>query len=197
MRGKANYCCLARVQHSVLRPGDCGRLHRGSHNTSYAMRVILVFWDGPVLILVVRTGVRTCRCALGRPPLAGAVLVGRWPLSSVLRWWLPLERLPIASVAASAGETVSASCAPGLRHFGFNGWFSSPVRGRERGPFSNSVCHEAVAAAVLPPETEVVAALLVQRSPASHPEFVVPRPSGVEVVHTRGSGTGVPFVMAP
>jgi hypothetical protein len=29
MRGKANRCCLARVQHSVLRPGDCGRLHRG------------------------------------------------------------------------------------------------------------------------------------------------------------------------
>jgi hypothetical protein len=36
-----------------------------------------------------RTGVRTCRCALGRPPFAGAVLVGRWPLSSVLRWWSP------------------------------------------------------------------------------------------------------------
>jgi hypothetical protein len=29
MRGKANCCCLARVQHSVLRPGDCGRLHQG------------------------------------------------------------------------------------------------------------------------------------------------------------------------
>jgi hypothetical protein len=28
--GKANCCCLARVQHSVLRPGDCGRLHRGA-----------------------------------------------------------------------------------------------------------------------------------------------------------------------
>jgi hypothetical protein len=28
MRGKANCCCLERVQHSVLRPGDCGRLHR-------------------------------------------------------------------------------------------------------------------------------------------------------------------------
>jgi hypothetical protein len=28
MRGKANYYCLARVQHSVLHPGDCGRLHR-------------------------------------------------------------------------------------------------------------------------------------------------------------------------
>jgi hypothetical protein len=28
MRGKANCCCLARVQHSVLRSGDCGRLHQ-------------------------------------------------------------------------------------------------------------------------------------------------------------------------
>jgi hypothetical protein len=36
-----------------------------------------------------RTGVRTCRCALGRPPFADAVLVGRWALSSVLGWWLP------------------------------------------------------------------------------------------------------------
>jgi hypothetical protein len=26
--GKANYCCPARVQHSVLCPGDCGRPHR-------------------------------------------------------------------------------------------------------------------------------------------------------------------------
>jgi hypothetical protein len=29
MRGKANSCCPARVQHSVLRPGDCGWLRRG------------------------------------------------------------------------------------------------------------------------------------------------------------------------
>jgi hypothetical protein len=29
MQGKVNYCCLARVQHSVLRPGDHGRLHQG------------------------------------------------------------------------------------------------------------------------------------------------------------------------
>jgi hypothetical protein len=28
MRGKANCCCLARVQHSVLYPGDCGQPHR-------------------------------------------------------------------------------------------------------------------------------------------------------------------------
>ena len=49
---------------------------------------------------------------------------------------------------ASADEIVRATCAPDLRLFGFNGWFSSPMRGRERGPFSSSVCPEAIAAAV-------------------------------------------------
>jgi hypothetical protein len=117
-----------------------------------------VFWDGPVLVLVARTGVRTCRCALGRLPLAGAVLVDRWSLSSVLRWWLPLERLPTAAVAASAGETVSATCAPGLRLFGFNGWSLPLEWGRGQGPSYSSVCPKVIAAAVLPPETKVVAA---------------------------------------
>jgi hypothetical protein len=53
-----------------------------------------------------------------------------------------------AEAVASADETVSATCAQSLRLFGFNGWFSSPVRGRERGPFSGSVGPEAIAAAV-------------------------------------------------
>jgi hypothetical protein len=94
MRGKANCCCLARVQHSVLRLGDCGRLRRGSRNTSYAVRAVLVFWDGPILVFVARTGVRTCRCALGRPALAGAVMAGRWMPPSVLRWWQPEKVSP-------------------------------------------------------------------------------------------------------
>jgi hypothetical protein len=99
MRGKVNCCCRDMVQLSVLHSGDGhavrkpatsrSSLHRWMHNTSYATRAVLVFWDGPVLVLVARTGVRTCRCALGRSPLAGAVLVGRWLLSSVLRWWSP------------------------------------------------------------------------------------------------------------
>jgi hypothetical protein len=38
--------------------------------------------------------VRTCRCALGRAVLAGAVLVGRWLPSSVLRWWQPEKVSP-------------------------------------------------------------------------------------------------------
>jgi hypothetical protein len=40
-----------------------------------------------VLALVARTGVRTHRCALGWPALAGAVLVERWSPLAVLRWW--------------------------------------------------------------------------------------------------------------
>jgi hypothetical protein len=103
MWGKANCCCRARVQLSVLHPGDGRAMRRpatsrfpcavcctrGSHNTPYVARAVLVFWDSPVLVLVVRTGVRTCQCVLERPPLASAVLVGRWLLSSVLRWWSP------------------------------------------------------------------------------------------------------------
>jgi hypothetical protein len=44
-----------------------------------------------------------------------------------------------------------------------------------RGPFSNSVCPRAIATAVFPPETEVVAALLMERLLTSHPEFVIPQ----------------------
>jgi hypothetical protein len=57
-------------------------------------------------------------------------------------------RLPLAEAVASADETVNATCAPDLRLFGFNGWFSSPVMGHERGPFSSSVYPKAIAAAV-------------------------------------------------
>jgi hypothetical protein len=55
---------------------------------------------------------------------------------------------PSAEAVASADETVSATCAPDLRLFGFIGWFSSLVRGRERGPFHSSVCPEAIVAVV-------------------------------------------------
>jgi hypothetical protein len=40
----------------------------------------------------------------GKPP------VQRWPLSSVLRWSLPLVRLSTAEVVASASETINATC---------------------------------------------------------------------------------------
>jgi hypothetical protein len=125
----------------------------GSHNTSYTERAVLVFWDGPVLVFMARTGVRTCRCALGWPALAGAVLVGRWTLPPVLRWWQPEKVSPPTTPSASPALRASGSLAlmAGSR---------SP-----RGDTNESL--PAVAFALGP-------SLLLQRSPASHPEFVVP-----------------------
>jgi hypothetical protein len=151
MRGKANCCCPARVQHSV-RATVAGRTG-GSHNTSYAARAVLVFWDGPVLVFVARTGVRTYRCALGRPALAGVVLVGRWTPPSVLRWWQPEKVSP--STRSSVPSTLWASGSLAL----IAG--SRPPRG------DTNESLPAVAFALGP-------SLLLQRSPASHPEFVVP-----------------------
>jgi hypothetical protein len=149
---------------SSVRAAVAGRTG-GSHNTSYAARAVLVFWDGHVLVLVARTGVRTCRCGLGRPPLAGAVLVGRWPLSSVLRWWQP-ENVSLPT---------TPSVPPALRASGSLALMAGSRPPRGDVPSSGSVRPGAIAAVVLPSETEVVATLLVQRSPASHPEFVVPQ----------------------
>jgi hypothetical protein len=112
MLGKANCCCPARVQHSALCPGDGGQPHRGggSHNTSYAAGAALVFLDGPILVFVARTGVRTCRCALGRLALAGAVLVGRWTPPSVLRWWQLEKASPPMRPSAPPADRPPALC---------------------------------------------------------------------------------------
>jgi hypothetical protein len=110
-----------------------------------------VFWDGLVLVLVARTRVRTCRCTLGRPPLAGAVLVGRWPLSSVLRWWSPEE-------VSHRRRDYQCHPRPDLLLFGFEGLSSPLVWGRGRGPFHSGVFPKVIAAAVEPPDAEVVVA---------------------------------------
>jgi hypothetical protein len=121
MSGKAN-CCCAQPGCSIpssVRATVASRTG-GSHNTSYAARAVLVFWDGPILVFVVRTRVRTCRCALGRPAPAGAALVGRSTPPSVLRWW-QLEK-------ASPSTRPPTPPAPlDLRLPGLNGWFSSFV----------------------------------------------------------------------
>jgi hypothetical protein len=136
----------------------------GSPNTSYAARAAFVFWDGPVLVLVARTGVRICRCALGRTPYAGAVLVGRWSLPSVPRRRQPEE-------VVSADETTSATSTLDLRLFGFNGWFLSFV-GEDL----------SAAAFALRPSPQLSCrprrrslSPLLERSSASHPEFVIPQ----------------------
>jgi hypothetical protein len=166
MWGKANCCCPARVQHSVLRPGDCGRLHRG-----VAQHVVRR--EGGTRVLgrsrsrfVARTGVRTCRCALGRPALAGAVLVGRWPLLSVLRWWQPERVSPPTTpsmppaLRASSSLVLMASSRPprGDVNEGL------PAVAFALGPSLLLSCH---------PRRSSLS--LLQWSAASHPEFVVPQ----------------------
>jgi hypothetical protein len=126
----------------------------GSHNTSYTARAVLVFLDSPVLIFVARTGVRTCQCALGRPTLVGAVLVGRWTPPSVLRWWQPEKVSPPTRSSASPALRASGSLALMAG--------SRPPRG------DTNESPPAIAFALGP-------SLLLQRSPASHSEFVVPQ----------------------
>jgi hypothetical protein len=69
-----------------------------------------------------------------------------------------------AGESFSADEIVGAICAPGLRLFGFNIWFSPPPP--PRGDANESLL--AVAFALGP-------SLLLQRLPASHPKFAVPQ----------------------
>jgi hypothetical protein len=85
-------------------------------------------------------------------------------------------RLPLAQAVATADETVSTTYALGLRLFGFNGWFSSSVRDVNEGP-------SAVAFALRPS--------LLLSSPRDGGRC---RAAGVEVVHSRRNGAGVPFV---
>jgi hypothetical protein len=167
MRGKANCCCLARVQHSVLRRGDCGQLHRGvaQHVVRREGGTRVLGWS--------RSRSRGENGSEDLPVCFGAA-VARWcGVGGQVAAVVGAEVVAIGE-GFSVDDTVSATCASGLRLFGFNGWFSSPARGRERGPSSGSVRPGAIAVVVLPSETEVVAALSMQRSPASHPELVVP-----------------------
>jgi hypothetical protein len=80
-------------------------------------------------VFMARTGVRTCRCAFG---VAGA----RWcGVGGQVDTTVGAE-VVAAEEGFSADEIVGAICAPGLRLLGFNVWFSSSTRGREREPLN-------------------------------------------------------------
>jgi hypothetical protein len=168
MRGKANCCCMARVQHSILRPSDCCRLHRG-----VAQHVVRR--EGGTRVLGRSRSRSRGKNGSEDLPVRFGAAAAHWcgvggQVAAVVG-----AKVVAAGEGFSADDTVSATCAPGLRLFGFNGWFLSHARGRERGPSSGSVRPRAITAVVSPSETEVVVALLVLRSPASHPKFVVPQ----------------------
>jgi hypothetical protein len=158
MRGKANCCCLDRVQMSVLHPGRRSCRARAGYvqvlpAPSAAQHIVRREGGTRVLgrscsrscgenrseDLPVRFGAAAaCWCGVGGQVAAvvSAEVV------------VPIGEAASAEAVASADETVSATCAPGLRLFSFNGWFSSPMRGHERGPSSGSVWPGAIAAAV-------------------------------------------------
>jgi hypothetical protein len=61
-----------------------------------------------VLAFVARTGVRTCRCALERPALAGAALVDRRTPPLVLTWWQLEKASPPSRPSAPPTDRPSA-----------------------------------------------------------------------------------------
>jgi hypothetical protein len=161
-----------------LRLLPCQRPHRGAYKTSYAVGAVDAFLDGRVLTPTVRTGARTSSRALGRPPFAGTTLVRKWPLSSVLRWSLPLVRLPTAEVVASAGETVSATCRRASDSLALMASLSPPVGRRGRGPFRSGVRAEVAATAGESLVQKWLPLSVLRWSPplASRSELAIPRP---------------------
>jgi hypothetical protein len=96
----------------------------------------------------------------------------------VLRWSPPLVRLSSAEVAASTGDTVSATCRRASYSLALMASLSPPVGRWGRGPFRSGVRAEVVATS---------GELLVQRWPpplvlrwspplASRSELAIPRP---------------------
>jgi hypothetical protein len=168
MPGKANCCCPARVQHPVLCLGDGGQPIRGvsqhvvrrEGGTRVLGRSHSHFRgeDGSE-DLPVRFGAAGARwCGVGGQVDAavGAEVVA-------------------AGESFSADEIVDAICAPGLRLFGFNIWFSSSARGCEREPSSGSVRPGTIAAAA-----EVAGESPGVCRPAGPPMWGLFLPAGVE-----------------
>jgi hypothetical protein len=168
MQGKANCCCPARVQHSILCPSGCGQPHR-------MVSQHVVRREGGTRVLgrsrsrfrgedrsediPVRFGAAGARwCGVGGQVDAavGAEVV-------------------TAGEGFSTDEIVGAICAPGPRLFGFNVWFSSSARGREREPSSGIVRPGTIAAAA-----EVAGESPGACRPAGPPMWRLFIPAGVE-----------------
>jgi hypothetical protein len=161
----------------------------GPPKTSCAARAAFVFLGCPAFAPVRRL-LRGGRCLLVREDPSGDLPVGRWLPSSTLRWWWLKKsslstRLPPPSALRASGSLSLMACPR---------------------PSSGDVGEELVAAAsalrssllLIGHSERRSLSLLPERALASHQGFC--RPTGPPmwgVVRTCGSGTGVPFVMAP
>jgi hypothetical protein len=151
MQGKANCCCLASVQHSVLRPSDCGWLHRGV--TQHVVRR-----EGGTRVLG-----RSCSRSRGENRIEDLPV----RFGAAATRWCGVGGQVVAVVGAevvaaiegfSADEIVGATYG---RTSGSSALTACPLPSCGRGPSSSSVSPEAVATAILPSETEVVVATAV------------------------------------
>jgi hypothetical protein len=178
---------LAPGASSRRKGGCCAARTGGPPKTSRAARATFVFWGCPAFAPV-RHLCAEVGAPLVREDPSGDLPVGRWLLSSVLRWRrLEKSSSPTGSPPPSA-----------LRAFD-SLYLSSPLeRRRGRGHCCSGIRPEAIAAAVRPPGAEVVVTA-AGAGDGGRPGALSPRgPSNVGgVVRTRGDGTGVPFVMAP
>jgi hypothetical protein len=166
MRGKANCCCLARVQHSVLCPGDCGRPHR-------RVSQHVVRREGGTHVLR-RSRSRSCgEDGSEDLPVHFGAACARWcgvggQVAAVVG-----AEVVAAREGFSADEIVGATCG---RTSGSLALAACPR------PSSGDVGEGLVAAAfALRPSLQLScrprwrSLTLLQWSVASHPEFVVPR----------------------
>jgi hypothetical protein len=180
MRGKANCCCLARVQHSVLRPSDCGRLHwgvvqhvvrhEGGTRVLRRSRSRSCGEDGSE-DLPVRFGAAGARwCGAGGQV---AAVVGVEVVAP--REGFSADEIVGATYGRTSGSSALAACPrPSCGDVG-------------EGPSAAVFCPEAIAAAVLPSEAEVVDAAAVVGGeppgvcrPAGPPVWRLLIPAGVE-----------------
>jgi hypothetical protein len=152
--GKVNCCCPARVQHSVLCPSDCGRPHR-------RVSQHVVRHEGGTRVLG-RSRSRFCGEDGGEDlPVRFGAAGARWcGVGGQVDATVGAE-VVAAGESFSADETVSATRGPTSGSLALI-YGSRPPRGDANESLP------AVAFALGP-------SLLLQRSPVSHPELVVPQ----------------------
>jgi hypothetical protein len=154
MQGKANCCCLARVQHSVLCPGDCGRPH-------WRVSEHVVRREGGTRVLR-RSRSRSCGKDESEDlPVRFGAAGARW--CSVCGQVAAVVGVEVvaAKEGFSTDEIVGATCG---RTSGSSALAACPR------PSSGDVGEGLVAAA-----SALRSSLLLQWSTVSHLEFVVPQ----------------------
>jgi hypothetical protein len=168
MPRKANCCFLARVQHFVLCPGGGGQPLRGVSQH-------IVRREGGTRVLGRSHSRFRGKDGSKDLPVRYGVAGAHWRgVGGQVDAAVGAE-VVAARESFSADEVVGALCALGLRLFGFNIWFSSPMRGREREPSGGSVHPGTIAVAA-----EVVGEPPGACRPAGPPMWRLLIPMGVE-----------------